>query len=44
MRYMTNRKAQEIDLGSYPEISLSDARKKLFEARMLIADGKDSLI
>ena len=44
MRYMTNRKAREIGLGPYPEISVSDARKKLLEARILIAEGKDPLI
>ena len=40
MRYMMNRKAREIGLGSYPELSLADARKKHFEARILIAYGK----
>ena len=44
IRYMINRKAKEIGLGRYPELSLADARKKHFEARILIADGKDPLI
>ena len=35
MRYMINRKAKEIGLGRYPELSLADARKKHFEARIL---------
>ena len=38
---MMNRKAKEIGLGRYPELSLADARKKHLEARILIADGKD---
>ena len=44
IRYMINRKAKEIGLGRYPELSLADARKKHFEARILIAEGKDPLI
>ena len=44
MRYMINRKAIEMGLGRYPELSLADARKKHFEARILIAEGKDPLI
>ena len=40
---MINRKAKEIGLGRYPELSLADARKKHFEARILIAEGKDPL-
>ena len=44
IRYMINRKAKEIGLGRYPELSLADARKKHFEARNLIAEGKDPLI
>ena len=43
IRYMINRKAKEIGLGRYPELSLADARKKHFEARILIAEGKDPL-
>ena len=43
MRYMMNQKAREIGLGLYPELSLADARKKHFEARILIAEGKDPL-
>ena len=43
MRYMMKRKAKEIGLGPYPELSLADARKKHFEARILIAEGKDPL-
>jgi hypothetical protein len=40
---MINRKAKEIGLGRYPELSLADARKKHFKARILIAEGKDPL-
>ena len=43
MRYMMKRKAKEIGLGPYPELSLADARKKHFEARILVAEGKDPL-
>ena len=43
MRFMMNQKAREIGLGPYPELSLADARKKHFEARILIAEGKDPL-
>jgi len=43
IRYMINCKAKEIGLGRYPELSLADARKKHFEARILIAEGKDPL-
>ena len=42
MRFMMNRKAKEIGLGPYPELSLADARKTHFEARILIAEGKDT--
>ena len=44
MRYMMKLKATELGLGRYPELSLADARKRHFEARVLIAEGKDPLI
>ena len=37
---MINRKAKAIGLGRYPELSLADARKKHFEASILISEGK----
>ena len=40
---MITRKAREIGIGRYPEFSLADALKKHFEARILIAEGKDPL-
>ena len=43
IRYMITRKAREIGIGQYPEFSLADALKKHFEARILIAEGKDPL-
>jgi len=43
MRCMINRKATEIGVGRYPELSLADACKTHFEARILIAEGKDPL-
>jgi len=43
MRYMMKLKVTEIGLGRYPELPLADARKKHFEARILIAEGKDPL-
>ena len=43
IRNMINRKAKEIGLGRYTELSLAHARKKHFEARILIAEGKDPL-
>ena len=38
-RYQFNGKANMISLGTYPEISLATARKKLLEAREMVANG-----
>jgi integrase len=43
-RYMRDRKAHEVGLGPYPEISLAEARNRAGEARRLLAFGKDPLI
>lgn len=40
-RYMVNRKAREMGLGSYPAVGLADAREAAAEARKLIARGGD---
>ena len=42
IRDMINRKAKEIGLGQYPELSFADASKKHFEARIIIAEGKSA--
>ena len=39
-RYQMNGKRRDMGLGSYPIVSLADARAKVAEARKLIADGK----
>ncbi len=42
-RYMRDRKAHELGLGPYPDISLAEARKRATETRQLLATGKDPL-
>ncbi len=42
-KYRLNGKNKLISFGTYPEISLADARKKRSEARKLIANGMDPL-
>lgn len=42
-RYQMNGKRRDMGLGSYPIVSLADARAKVAEARKLIADGKDPI-
>ncbi len=41
LKYRFNDKEKKIALGSYPAISLSDARKRREEARKLLANGVD---
>jgi integrase len=41
LRYQTEGKPHVLGLGSYPEITLSDAREKALEARRLRASGTD---
>lgn len=40
-KYRFDRKEKLMALGRYPEISLSDARERHFEARKLLAKGVD---
>lgn len=41
LKYRMNGREKLLAIGSYPEIGLSDARKRRDEARALIAEGKD---
>ncbi|MDF2792263.1 MAG: Phage integrase family [Pseudomonas orientalis] len=43
LRYQFNGKRHDIGLGSFPEISLADARKSTMEYRVLINKGIDPL-
>jgi len=43
IRYMLRRKAKEMGLGRYPEVSLAEARKRHFEARVNIESGNDPI-
>src|SRR3989344_4512009 len=40
-KYRIHGREKKLSLGQYPEISLSDARRRRDVARSLIADGKD---
>ncbi len=40
-RYRFNGKEQVLALGKYPQVSLSEARKKMLEARALLDEGKN---
>ena len=42
-RYMINKRARVMALGTYPEISLVKARRIHFEQRQLLVEGKDPL-
>jgi integrase len=41
LKYRIDGREKKLSLGTYPDVSLSDARKKRDEARELIADGQD---
>lgn len=41
LKYRIDKREKLLAIGAYPEISLSDARKRREEARALIAQGKD---
>lgn len=41
LKYRIDGKEKQLAIGAYPEISLSDARKRRDEARALLAEGKD---
>ena len=43
LRYMLDGKAREMGLGSYPDISLAEARVAAREARKLKAQGRDPI-
>ena len=43
-RYRLNKKDKNTSLGTYPQISLTQARDKAFEARALVADGHDPIL
>ena len=43
IRYMLRRKAKEMGLGRYPEVSLAEARKRHFKARVTIESGNDPI-
>lgn len=43
MRYQINRKRRDMGLGSFPAVSLADARKVVMEKRALILKGIDPL-
>ncbi len=40
-KYRYQGKEQQLSLGTYPEVSLKDARQRRDEARQMLADGKD---
>jgi hypothetical protein len=39
-RYRLFGRAEKLSLGSYPDVSLAEARDRHFEARKLVAAGK----
>lgn len=41
LKYRVDGKEKKLGLGTYPEVSLSDARKRRDDARELVAAGKD---
>ena len=41
LRYWLNGKENRISLGTYPTVSLAEARDKCLEAKKLIASGED---
>jgi integrase len=41
LKYRVDGKEKKLGLGTYPEVSLSEARKRRDEARELVAAGKD---
>jgi integrase len=43
LRFQLNDKRRDMGLGSYPTVTLTEARKKANEARVLIARGSDPL-
>ena len=43
-RYRLNKKEKNTCLGTYPQVSLTQARDKAFEARAFVADGHDPIL
>jgi len=43
LRYQAEGRRRDMGLGSYPQVSLADARYKAVEARRLISNGKDPI-
>jgi integrase len=43
-RFQMNKKRHDMSLGSYPRVSLAEARKKALEARLLIDAGVNPLL
>ena len=41
LKYRVDGREQKLSLGAYPEVGLSEARKRRDEARQLLAVGKD---
>jgi hypothetical protein len=41
LKYRIDGREKLLAIGAYPEVSLSDARKRREEARAMIAQGKD---
>ncbi len=41
LKYRFQGKEQQLSLGTYPDVSLKDARERRDEARKLLAEGKD---
>ncbi len=41
MKYRVDGREKKLGIGTYPEISLGDARRRRDEARELLANGKD---
>ncbi len=41
LKYRLNGKEKRLAIGVYPEVTLKQARKATYEARVLIADGRD---
>ncbi len=43
LRFRMGAKRRDMGLGGYPEVSLADARRAAFEARLLIQTGRDPI-
>lgn len=43
-RFMLNRRAREMGLGRWPEVSLAEARRKAEAARIILREGRDPIL